>query len=219
MERLSGRPRLVWSPILTEMDQLCTPWRYAYITGKDSAEQDKLPRKGVPPTLSAWLEEHPEGLGCVFCNMLAAIMYSVARGMPQAEADRSAHILLRGEHNFLVLNAFPYNSGHLMVVPYRHESSLALLPDPAAHEFMQLARRVETALRDVYTPDGINLGLNLGEVVGSGVGDHLDLHAVPRWSGDTNFMSVLGETRVLPELLEQTWERLHAALHTLPDAP
>ncbi len=194
-----------------QMDRLWTPWRYAYITGKDAAES-KMPRKGVPPALSAWLAEHPEGLGCVFCNMLAAIEFAAKNGMPKAEADRAAYILLRGEHNFLVLNAFPYNSGHLMVVPYEHRDSLAGLPEPTALELMRLARRAEGALRSVYSPDGLNLGLNLGESAGAGVAHHLHLHAVPRWSGDTNYMSVLGETRVLPEMLEDTWKRLKAVL-------
>ena len=193
------------------MDRLWTPWRYAYITGKDTPE-DRLPRKGVPPALCGWLEEHPEGLGCVFCNMLAAIKYGVAKGMSQAEADRAAYIVYRGEHNFLVLNAFPYNSGHLMIVPYEHQAQLDTLPEPTALEIMRLARRAETALRSVYTPDGLNLGLNLGESAGAGVAHHLHLHAVPRWSGDTNFMSVVGETRILPEMLDDTWERVHAAL-------
>ncbi len=193
------------------MDRLWTPWRYAYITGKD-AKDDQMPRKGVPPALAAWLEQHPEGLGCVFCNMLAAIDFAAVQGMPREDADRAAHIFFRGEHNFLVLNAFPYNSGHLMVVPYQHQSSLAALPEPAAAEMMRLARRVETALRSVYSPDGINLGLNLGESAGAGVAHHLHLHAVPRWSGDTNFMSVIGETRVLPEMLEDTWRRVQTAL-------
>ena len=203
-----------------QMDRLWTPWRYAYITGKESAGPEeggkaRPPHKGVPAVLSAWLDQHPGGLGCVFCNMLAAIEFGVGNGMSQAEADRSAYILFRGEHNFLVLNAFPYNSGHLMIVPYEHQPSLAALPEVAALEIMVLARRVETALRAVYTPDGLNLGLNLGEAAGAGVAHHLHLHAVPRWSGDTNFMSVLGETRILPEMLDDTWNRVNTALQAL----
>lgn len=199
------------------MDRLWTPWRYAYITGKDSG-QAQMPRKGVPPALSAWLELHPEGLGCVFCNMLASIDFAVGNGMPREQADRAAHILLRGEHTFVVLNAFPYNAGHLMIVPYEHQASLAALPEATALDIMRLARRIETALRSVYSPDGLNLGLNLGEAAGAGVAHHLHLHAVPRWSGDTNFMSVLGETRILPEMLDDTWTRLHQALSASPAA-
>lgn len=193
------------------MDRLWTPWRYAYITGKDSA-QERMPRKGVPPALSGWLEEHPEGLGCVFCNMLASVEYGIAHGVSREDADRAAYILYRGEHNFLVLNAFPYNSGHMMVVPYEHQAQLDALPEPTAMEMMSLARRTETALRTVYSPDGLNLGLNLGQSAGAGVAHHLHLHAVPRWSGDTNFMSVVGETRILPEMLDDTWVRVRQAL-------
>jgi len=199
------------------MDRLWTPWRYAYVTGEEAAAA-RMPRKGVPPALSAWFDQHPEGLGCVFCNMLTSVDFAVAGGMPRGEADHAAYILLRGEHNFLVLNAFPYNSGHLMVVPYQHLASLAELPEPAALEMMRLARQVETALRSVYSPDGLNMGLNLGEAAGAGVAHHLHMHAVPRWSGDTNFMSVLGETRILPEILENTWQRVHEALPAAKNA-
>jgi ATP adenylyltransferase len=99
-----------------------------------------------------------------------------------------------------------------MVVPYLHESSLAALPAATAAEMMRLARRAERVLRTVYHPDGLNLGLNLGEAAGAGVAEHVHLHAVPRWSGDTNFMSVLAETRILPEVLAESWQRLRAAL-------
>ena len=199
------------------MDRLWTPWRYAYIIGKGAAEA-RMPRKGVPADLSAWLDQYPDGLGCVFCNMLAAIDFAVANGTPREQADRAAYILLRGEHNFLVLNAFPYNSGHLMIVPYEHQASLAGLPEATAVELIGLARRVEEALRAVYAPDGLNMGLNLGEAAGAGVAQHLHMHAVPRWAGDTNFMSVLGETRILPEMLDDTWTRMHQALSATPAA-
>jgi ATP adenylyltransferase len=99
-----------------------------------------------------------------------------------------------------------------MIVPYRHESTLAGLPEEDALELMVAARRAERALRAVYQPDGLNLGLNLGESAGAGIADHLHLHAVPRWVGDTNFMTVVGETRVLPEMLEESWRRVRAAL-------
>jgi ATP adenylyltransferase len=188
------------------MDRLWTPWRYAYVTGADKG----LPKKGVPEALAAW----PGDKHCVFCNMLAAAEYAVEQGMTPYEADRSTHILWRGEHCFIVLNAFPYNAGHLMVVPYAHLDSLAALPEPAAMELMSTMRTSERALREVYKPHGLNLGLNLGEAAGAGVADHLHVHAVPRWSGDTNFMSVLAETRVLPEMLEETDRRLRAVLTT-----
>jgi len=186
------------------MDRLWTPWRYAYVTGKDKG----MPKRGVPEALAAW----PGELGCVFCNMLAAVEYAVEHGMGRQEADAATYILERGKTCFLVLNAFPYNSGHLMVVPYEHQSSLAALPAETATELMLLTRRAERVLRSVYRPGGLNLGLNLGESAGAGVADHLHLHAVPRWTGDTNFMSVLAETRILPEMLGESYTRLRDAL-------
>ena len=186
------------------MDHLWTPWRYAYVTGADNTR----PKLGVPEALSAW----PGELHCVFCNMIAAVDYAVANGMAREEAEASIYLLERGRTCFLVLNAFPYNSGHLMVVPYRHEQSLAALPLEEADELMQMARRAERVLQAVYHPDGLNFGLNLGKAAGAGIAEHLHLHAVPRWSGDNNFMSVLAETRILPEMLNESWRRLRAAL-------
>lgn len=185
------------------MDQLWTPWRYAYISGKSEEA-----RRGVPKALAAW----PGECGCVFCNMLAATDYAVEHGMAREEAEKAAGILERGRATFVVLNAFPYNNGHLMVVPYRHEASLAALPEEAALEMMRAARRAERALNAVYRPEGMNLGLNLGASAGAGIAAHLHLHAVPRWGGDTNFMTVIGETRILPEMLAESWARLREAL-------
>ena len=186
------------------MDTLWTPWRYAYVTGEDSAR----PKSGVPEALAAW----PGDLHCVFCNMIAAVDYAVQHGMPREQAEAATYIVERGPACFVVLNAFPYNGGHLMVVPYRHEASLARLPLAEAEEMIRTARRVERVLDTVYKPNGMNLGLNLGKAAGAGVAEHLHLHAVPRWSGDNNFMSVLAETRVLPEMLEESWERIRAAM-------
>jgi ATP adenylyltransferase len=132
--------------------------------------------------------------------------------MPREQAEAAIYLLERGKSCFLVLNAFPYNSGHLMVVPYRHEQSLAGLPLEEADELLRMARRAERVLHAVYTPDGQNLGLNLGKAAGAGVAEHLHLHAVPRWLGDNNYMSVLAETRILPEMLEESWRRIRAAL-------
>jgi ATP adenylyltransferase len=186
------------------MDRLWTPWRYAYVTGADRTHS----QRGVPEALAGW----PGDLHCVFCNIIAAADFAVANGMPREQAEAAAGILARGASCYMVLNAFPYNSGHLMVVPYQHQASLAALPLETAHELMRLARRAERALRVVYQPDGLNMGLNLGESAGAGVAQHLHLHAVPRWAGDTSFMSVLAETRVLPEQLADSWKRLRAAL-------
>jgi len=196
------------APILLDMDRLWTPWRYAYVTGAPTG----MTRPGVPEALSAW----PGDLHCLFCNMLAATDYAIANGMPREQAEAAAYILERGKSCFLVLNAFPYNNGHLMVVPYEHEASLAALRDETATEMMQQMRRAERVLRAVYRPDGLNMGLNLGDSAGAGVAHHLHLHALPRWSGDTNFMSVVAETRVLPELLAESWKQLRAALANDP---
>jgi ATP adenylyltransferase len=186
------------------MDRLWTPWRYAYVTGAESQH----PKPGVPEALAAWPGDH----GCVFCNMIAAVDYAIEQGAAPEQAEAAAYILERGPTCFLVLNAFPYNSGHLMVVPYQHEASLTALPLQTASEVMWLARRAERVLRATYLPDGLNMGLNLGKAAGAGVAEHLHLHAVPRWAGDTNFMSVVAETRILPEPLEETWQRLRSAL-------
>jgi ATP adenylyltransferase len=185
------------------MDQLWTPWRYAYVTDKAEGA-----RRGVPEALAAWPGDH----GCVFCNLLASTDYAIEHGMSREDAEKASGILERGRRTFLMLNAFPYNNGHLMIVPYRHEATLAGLPEEDAVELMISARRSERALRAVYHPGGLNMGLNLGESAGAGIADHLHLHAVPRWLGDTNFMTVVGETRILPELLAESWRRLRAAL-------
>ena len=186
------------------MDRLWTPWRYAYVTGEEAGSQ----KRGVPEALAAW----PGEKHCVFCNMIAAVEYAIAQGMAAEKAEEAAHILERGTSCFVVLNAYPYNGGHLMVVPYVHEASLAALPLETADEMMKLARRTERVLRAVYRPEGLNFGLNLGRAAGAGVAEHLHLHAVPRWSGDNNFMSVVGETRILPEMLDESWRRIRAAL-------
>lgn len=143
--------------------------------------------------------------------MLQATAYAAAHGTPQDEADRAANIFHRGEFCFGCLNAYPYNSGHAMIVPYAHRDQLCRLEVSASFEITMLAQRLESVLREIYNPDGINLGMNLGKSAGAGVAGHLHLHMVPRWTGDTNFMTVIGETRVLPEALGKTWERLHAA--------
>ena len=190
------------------MDRLWTPWRYAYVTGADRSRR----QPGVPEALAAW----PGDLHCVFCNIIAAADYAIAHGISRDQAEQAAGILERDSTCFMVLNAFPYNSGHLMIVPYEHQASLAALPPATAAELMRLSRRAERVLRSVYHPGGLNLGLNLGEAAGAGVAEHLHLHAVPRWSGDTNFMSVLAETRVLPEDLSISWQRIRAALAAEP---
>ena len=137
---------------------------------------------------------------CIFCDALAR------------KDDAGTLIVHRGKKTFVILNRFPYTSGHVMIVPYAHVAELSLCDAETLSEMMQLARRVETALRENYKPDGMNLGMNLGRAAGAGVMGHLHLHALPRWVGDSNFMTVTGETRVHPEDLKTTYERLLNAL-------
>jgi ATP adenylyltransferase len=127
------------------------------------------------------------------------------------ERDEKTLVVYRGKYNFIVLNRFPYTSGHLMVVPYLHSPTLAGIDAAAATELMELVRRAESNLRSVYRPDGLNLGMNIGESAGAGIAGHIHMHVLPRWSGDANFMTTVGETRVLPEELAVTWVRLRDA--------
>ena len=191
------------SVILAFVDHLWTPWRYAYVTQEDTRES----RAGVPAALAAWSGDRH----CVFCNLIAAADYAIEHGMTAEEADRAANIVLRGKTCYICLNAYPYTSGHVMIVPHAHEASLGALAGESALEMMALAQRTSRALERAYSPDGANLGLNLGKAAGAGVADHLHMHVLPRWFGDTNFMTVTAETRVLPEILEQSWHRLREA--------
>jgi ATP adenylyltransferase len=184
------------------MDRLWTPWRYSYVTRAD-AEPDVPSRRGVPQALEAW--PGPD-TGCVFCNLIRSVEWGIAQGLPDAE--KAGLIVARLETCYVCLNRFPYSSGHVLIVPYLHTESLTKLPVDAAEEMMRTAQRMESVLRHTYQPDGINLGMNLGEAAGAGVAEHIHLHELPRWFGDTNFMTVAAETRVLPETLEVTWERL-----------
>jgi ATP adenylyltransferase len=139
--------------------------------------------------------EEPLPEGCLFC------------AKPQ-EQDPEAHILHRGRLCYVILNRFPYNNGHLMVVPYTHVATLEDLDAEILAELMALTQLSLKILRTVYDPEGFNIGLNIGEAAGAGVTDHVHLHIVPRWRGDTNYMSIVGQTRVIPEWLDQTYERL-----------
>jgi len=188
------------------MDRLWTPWRYRYVTAADKGQ-----RVGVPPGLRDW----PGDLDCVFCNLLASVDYAIAHGMATDEAERIGGLVLRGANCFICLNIYPYTSGHVMVIPYLHEASLAALPTATTHEMMDLTQKTERALRSLYKPHGINFGMNLGEAAGAGVAQHLHLHGLPRWVGDTNFMTTIAETRILPEDLEVTWLRLRTAFAEL----
>lgn len=186
-----------------EMDRLLTPWRNNYVSGGLEG------RPGVPAALAAW--PGPE-TGCVFCNMLGAVRWAWEQGWAAEEAERSAGILLMTADCFVCLNAFPYSSGHLMILPYRHTASLAKLAPETAAAMMALAQRAERWLRRIYRPDGLNFGMNLGEAAGAGVAGHLHLHALPRWTGDGSFMMTTAETRILPEALGDTWKKLRDAI-------
>lgn len=136
--------------------------------------------------------------GCVFCRIAAA------------EEDEPVYVLARGATSLVVLNAFPYNPGHLMVAPLRHVGDFEALTAEEITEGGALLQRSIRALRTASDPHGFNVGMNLGRVAGAGIPDHLHWHVVPRWGGDTNFMPIVGETRVLPELLADTYEKLRA---------
>jgi ATP adenylyltransferase len=135
--------------------------------------------------------------------------------MSQPDADEShdeANLIVhRGSRNFVVLNRYPYNSGHLMVVPFGHVPDLADVDEDTASEMMSLTRQASRCLRAVYRPDGLNLGMNIGESAGAGIAAHIHMHVLPRWRGDANFMTTVSETRVLPEDLNDTWRRIREA--------
>jgi ATP adenylyltransferase len=130
--------------------------------------------------------------------------------------DRENLVLFRGSHNAILLNLFPYTTGHLMILPYSHLARLSDCPPATRGEMMELAARSETVLQREYRPQGINIGLNVGEAAGAGIAGHIHLHVVPRWFGDSNFMTTVAETRILPEDLQRTWERLQPLFAAAP---
>jgi len=146
-----------------------------------------------------YIENHQSGEeGCVFCNLLA-------------QKDRPENLILhRGKHVFVILNRFPYTSGHIMVVPFLHTDSFENLEVDALTELMQKVTLGMRILRKLYHPEAFNLGANVGVAAGAGIADHVHMHIVPRWNGDTNFMSTLGQTRVLPEELTETYQRMRS---------
>ncbi len=170
-----------------------------YIAGADDTSADGLPEERVAsqPTEE---QNAGESAGCVFCDRVR---------LPQSH-DRESLILERAERNFVILNLYPYNSAHLMVVPYMHTADFVGLPTETLAEMTALAQKMVHIIGEEYHPQGFNLGMNLGRPAGAGVADHLHLHIVPRWSGDTNFMPIIGATKVMPELLETTYDRLRS---------
>ena len=166
------------------MDHLWSPWRLKYVTGDKPAS------------------------GCIFCQRGQAGAASHVSAVGSAKADPpDPLVLFRGPTCYIVLNKYPYNNGHLLIVPYSHVPSLAGLRVDELNELAALTQRSELALREAYSPDAMNIGINLGKPAGAGIVEHLHIHVVPRWNGDTNFMTVFGETRVLPEDLASTATR------------
>ncbi|CAN5605551.1 HIT domain-containing protein [soil metagenome] len=160
------------------MDVLWSPWRYDYIKADET-----------PSTVAS--------SGCVFCDILNS-----------SASDKENFILQRAEHNFVILNVYPYISGHLMIIPYAHLADLDQADKKITDELMDLAKHCQTVLRQVYQPDGFNLGVNFGKAAGAGVAEHFHMHILPRWVGDANFMTAIGETRTLSEPLQTTYEKL-----------
>ena len=151
------------------------------------------------PWRMTYLENHEKEDGCVFCNA-------------QAKADNAENLIaFRGERAYVILNRYPYTSGHLMVVPFEHKPNLEELNPQTRAELMELSIRCMSVLRKVYNPQAFNMGANIGEAAGAGVLGHVHIHVVPRWNGDTSFMSTLGDTRVLPESLEDTYRKIYEA--------
>jgi len=168
------------------MERLWSPWRLDYVTSTTSKPD-----------------------GCIFC----AVTAPGADGSGDPGRDRL--VLVHGRDCYVILNLYPYNNGHLMVVPRRHIGSLAAATPAELSELMAFTRDAEVALNEAYRPEGINVGINLGRPAGAGVLDHVHVHLVPRWTGDTNFMSVVGNTRVLPEDMEHTALRLRPIFERL----
>lgn len=136
---------------------------------------------------------------CIFCEYASS------------NNDQENLVVYRGRRNFILLNRFPYTSGHVMVAPYEHVDSLQSASPETLQELILLSREAERHLRAIYGPSGLNLGMNLGESAGAGIAGHLHMHVLPRWVGDTSFMTTIGETRILPEDLGETWRKLHEA--------
>jgi len=167
------------------MERLWSPWRLAYVTGTSD-----------------------ESAGCIFCDVSTP-------GHDALDPSREELVLAHGRETYVILNLYPYNNGHLMVVPRRHVASLGALSTGELNELMAFTRDAEVALNEAYRPQGINVGINLGRPAGAGIVDHIHIHLVPRWTGDTNFMSVVGNTRVLPEEMSETSRRLRPIFERL----
>jgi ATP adenylyltransferase len=140
--------------------------------------------------------DRPEG--CIFCDL------------PKENRDEETLIVHRAKYNYIILNRYPYTTGHLMVVPFQHTDSLQGIDEATSQELFALVRQADAKLREIYRPKGMNLGMNLGEAAGAGIAEHIHMHVLPRWIGDANFLTVIGETRILPEELADTYRKLKA---------
>ena len=154
------------------------------------------------PWRLAFIEQVSHGSGCIFCEK------------PANHQDGKTFILWRGRHAFVLMNIYPYNNGHLLIAPYRHIGALEDLPETVVLDMLRLVQRSIKAIRKAYAPEGFNIGVNQGKVAGAGIEHHVHLHVVPRWGADTNFMPLLGETRVLPQHLRASYTRLKAAFNS-----
>ncbi|MBV9037215.1 MAG: HIT domain-containing protein [Acidobacteriaceae bacterium] len=148
------------------------------------------------PWRSTYMKEKKDKTKCIFCEAAAST------------EDAKSLVVHRGQFCFVILNRYPYTSGHLMIAPYRHVSRLTAVDEVTTAEMMQLVRRAETVLQEAYSPDGLNLGMNLGEAAGAGIEQHIHMHVLPRWRGDANFMTSVGATRIIPEALEDTYRKV-----------
>jgi len=151
------------------------------------------------PWRLAFVEKASHLPGCIFCEK------------PALRRDGTSFILRRGRHAYVIMNIYPYNNGHLLIAPYRHLAAIEELPEPVLLDMLRLAQASLKALRKAYAPEGFNLGVNQGKAAGAGIAHHIHLHIIPRWGADTNFMPLLGETRVLPQHLKASYARLKAA--------
>ena len=159
------------------------------------------------PWRMIYMQSHQQETECVFCDELN-------------HADSPENLVFhRDKHSYVILNRYPYTSGHLMVVPYNHKPALCDLDPQARAEMMELVNQAILVLQNVYNPQGFNVGINIGEAAGAGIAEHIHIHVVPRWGGDTNFMSSLAQTRVLPESLEETYWRVKKAWDLLRSSP
>lgn len=156
------------------------------------------------PWRSTYMQSKKDKEGCVFCDAAAS------------NDDEQSLVVYRGELNFVILNRYPYTSGHIMIAPYVHVSRLTQTSDEGSQEMIRLARKAEEAIERVYRPGGLNVGMNLGEAAGAGIEQHIHMHVLPRWMGDANFMTSVSDTRVIPESLNDTYAKMKKAFSDAP---